>query len=134
MVAISELSARTPRTPAGKAYHATIPNSTEVIASPMNSQKKECFARIPAVAGPKAKPAFNAMRYAAKAVTLCPGGTRSAKSALLAGRYNSPVKPHKAENVTMDGRLLACDKQSIAPATENMESTIVLRRPKLSAR
>src|SRR5207245_1743383 len=79
--------------PLGNANHATRPYSTEVAASPMKSHKKDFLAKKPAVAGPKANPALSAIRYAAKAVTLCPAGTKSANSAELAGRYNPQASP-----------------------------------------
>src|SRR5205085_1196023 len=78
--------ARMPRTPAGKANHATTPYKIEVAASPTNNQRKDFCASNPAVAGPKAQPALKDIRYAANAVTRCPAGTKSASKALLAGR------------------------------------------------
>src|SRR5947208_3934108 len=80
-------------TPWGRANQATIPKRIEVNASPANNQRKDRFARKPAVAGPKAQPAFRDIRYAENAMIRCPLGTRSARSALLARRYSSPGVP-----------------------------------------
>src|SRR5688572_6780455 len=58
----------------------------------------------------------------------------SASSALLAGRYNSPARPARNVMPTNAQNDRACDSNNIVTAAENIESTIVLRRPIVSAR
>src|SRR5207253_7318709 len=110
----------------GSAKHATSPKRTDVTASLTNSQKYPASAIKPAVAGPNAQPALNAMRYAEKAVTRWPAGTRSANNALLAGRYNSPAKPASAVKSRITGKLRAWESSIIVIAAENSESTMAL--------
>jgi len=121
------------RVPSGRATRATTPKTAEVSASPRKSQKKERSARNPAAAGPKANPALMARRYKAKAVTRCCGGTRSASSAPLAGRYISAVNPARPVNNMIRARWRACERSSRVAAAENMEMAIAVRRPRRSA-
>src|SRR3972149_1739227 len=100
------------RVPSGRATRATTPKTAEVSASPRKSQKKERSARNPAAAGPKANPALMARRYKAKAVTRCGGGTRSASSAPLAGRYISAVNPASPVSSMIRARWRACERSS----------------------
>ena len=64
----------------------------------------------------------------------CSLGTRSASKAVLAGRYISPVKPASQVKATMAPNCCAWERQSMAAATENIDSTMVLRRPSVSAK
>jgi hypothetical protein len=113
---------------------ASVPKTADVAASPAKIAKKERSATSPATAGPAAKPRLIASRYAAKAVTRRPCGTRSARSALDAGRYDSAARPASAVSGTISARLPACDSASITTDEEYIESAIVPRRPTWSAR
>src|SRR6185503_2808772 len=71
--------------PAGSAARASVPKARDESASPRNSQKNDWSARIPAMAGPAAKPALVARRWNAYDVTRRGEATRLAMSAPDAG-------------------------------------------------
>src|SRR6266542_4090552 len=111
-----------------------MPNATEVPASDRKTQKNEWFASNPATAAPPAMARLTAKRSRAKAETRCPSGTTSATRAPPAGRYISVASPARKARGRMAPYEWTWDTARTAAALENMESTIVLRRPTRSAR
>ncbi len=55
-------------------------------------------------------------------------------SAADAGRYSSAVNPASAVSATISRMPVACDRASIVAADENIETTMLLRRPIVSAK
>ncbi len=76
-------------------------NSADDAASAAKISWNECAARNAAAALPAANPRLEASRSTANVVTRWPSGTRSATSALLAGRYISEDTPTTNAVATM---------------------------------